>query len=78
METTKDQWRSTMQISLPLDEMTIQEKIVVMESLWSDLSRKSEQYNSPLWHREVLECREAEGDDFVDWDEAKRELREEL
>lgn len=63
-----------MQISLPLDKMSIQEKISTMETLWRDLSQNSEAYDSPLWHRKVLECREAEGGEFSDWDEAKREI----
>jgi len=67
-----------MQISLPLDEMTTQEKISTMETLWRDLSRDSEGYESPLWHREVLECREAEGGEFTDWDKAKQEIRDRI
>ncbi|HCS12849.1 MAG: acyl-protein synthetase [Zetaproteobacteria bacterium CG06_land_8_20_14_3_00_59_53] len=67
-----------MQISLPLDEMTTQEKISAMEALWHDLSKDSETYASPLWHKEVLECREAEGGEFVDWDEAKQQIRKDL
>jgi len=65
-----------MQISLPLDKMSVQEKISAMETLWRDLSRNDSGYESPLWHREVLECREAEGGKFTDWEEAKREIRE--
>jgi len=67
-----------MQIALPLDEMTTQEKISTMEALWRDLSKDSEAYDSPLWHKEVLECREAEGGEFVDWDEAKQQIRKDL
>ncbi len=65
-----------MQISLPLDKMSIQEKILTMETLWRDLSQNSEAYDSPLWHREVLECREAAGGEFTDWEDAKREIRD--
>ena len=65
-----------MQISLPLDKMSIQEKIATMETLWRDLSQNPEAYDSPLWHREVLECREAEGGEFTDWEDAKREVRD--
>jgi len=31
-----------MSIKLPLDEMTIQDKLAAMESLWEDLSRSPE------------------------------------
>jgi len=67
-----------MQISLPLDEMTTQEKISAMEALWRDLSKDSEACDSPLWHKEVLECREAEAGEFVDWNEAKQTIRKDL
>jgi hypothetical protein len=65
-----------MQISLPLDKMSVQEKILTMETLWRDLSRDDSGYESPLWHREVLECREVEGGKFTDWEESKRAIRE--
>ncbi len=65
-----------MQISLPLDKMSVQEKISTMEALWRDLSKETEDYKSPLWHREILECREAEGGEFTDWNEAKKEVRD--
>jgi len=59
-----------------LDEMTTQEKISTMETLWRDLSQDDSGYESPLWHREVLECREAEGGKFTDWEESKRNIRD--
>jgi len=64
-----------MSVSLPLDKMTVQEKIMTMETLWRDLSQDEESYQSPLWHREILECRETEGGEFTDWNDAKEEIR---
>lgn len=64
-----------MQVSLPLEKMSVEEKIKVMEALWADLTKTAESYDSPMWHREVLQCREAEGGEFIDWAEAKRRLR---
>jgi len=61
-----------MQIALPLDEMTTQEKISTMEALWRDLSKDSEAYDSPLWHKEVLDSREAGGGEFVEWEQGSR------
>ena len=53
-----------------------------MEALWADLSRRADAYESPAWHGEVLRERNqrvAEGKEaFMDWDDAKRELRERL
>jgi len=43
---------------LPLDQMTVEEKLHLMEILWDDLSRMPEQTPSPAWHAEVLAERE--------------------
>ena len=61
---------------LPLDEMTIAEKLQAMEALWADLSR-NEQMDSPAWHEEVLRQRAGEGN-FVEWEAAKQQLRARL
>lgn len=51
-----------------------------MEVLWADLTRKAESFESPNLHGDVLRERDqrvAEGrESFIDWDEAKRQLRE--
>ncbi len=64
-----------------LDEMSVPEKLQLMEALWQDLSRKEEIIESPEWHREVLEERErliASGEArFIDWEQAKEEIRRE-
>jgi hypothetical protein len=71
-----------MEAVLPLDQMTTEEKLRAMEALWADLTRKADSFESPAWHGEVLRERDqriAEGkESFVDWDEAKRQLRERL
>ena len=71
-----------MHIELPLDKMTIADKLQTMEILWEYLSRRAEQLPSPEWHREVLQQRQllvAEGKlHFQDWDTAMAELRSEL
>jgi hypothetical protein len=68
-----------MSITLPLSEMTVPEKLQVMEALWEDLSRHSEALESPEWHREVLDERErqiATGEaKFSDWEKAKADIR---
>jgi hypothetical protein len=48
-----------MGITLPLDKMTICEKLVEMERLWDDLCRDPESVPSPSWHEGVLVEREA-------------------
>ena len=68
-----------MEITLPLEKMTIAEKQRVMETLWNDLTRDKEQFESPEWHGEVLRERAARvkqgKESFVDWEAAKNQLR---
>ena len=43
-----------MPFNLPLKEMTLQEKLAAMESLWDDLDRTPEALESPAWARTSL------------------------
>ncbi|MFQ5924090.1 MAG: addiction module protein [Anaerolineales bacterium] len=71
-----------MAVNLPLKEMTLQEKLAVMESIWEDLSRAPEATESPAWHKDILDERRkliAEGKaQFADWETAKTEIRKKL
>lgn len=71
-----------MHVHLPLDQMSLADKLEVMELLWSDLSRKPEQLPSPDWHKEELLERKRLADEgklkFLDWETAFRDLREEV
>jgi len=71
-----------MSVTLPLKEMTVGEKLAVMESLWEDLSRSPDAIESPAWHKEVLDERRqrvASGAaQFVDWEKAKANIRDRL
>jgi hypothetical protein len=71
-----------MPVTLPLKEMTLQEKLAAMESLWEDLARTPEAVESPAWHKDILDERRqrlAEGKSrFVDWETAKAEIRKKL
>jgi len=68
-----------MPVSLPLSEMTLEEKLQAMEALWDDLSRDPDTLESPAWHEDVLRERDeqvAAGEaEFVDWEEAKADIR---
>lgn len=68
--------------SLPLHEMSVQDKISAMESIWDDLCRNTGNIESPGWHREVLDRREkslaAGTDTFIDWEDAKRSIRSKI
>lgn len=71
-----------MSISLPLKEMTIEEKLEIMEALWDDLSQRADEMPPPAWHGELLAEREAavaRGDEaFEDWDIAKQRIEKEI
>ena len=71
-----------MPVTLPLHEMTLAEKLQLMEALWEDLSRNADALESPDWHREVLEERErriASGEArFSDWEAAKADVRRQV
>ena len=68
--------------SVDLKQMTLSEKVRLMEELWDDLCGTADGVQSPDWHREVLDERERKivsgEESFVDWESAKRKLRERL
>jgi len=71
-----------MSINLPLNEMTLQEKLAIMESIWEDLARTPEVIESPAWHKDVLDERRQQSVDgtsrFTDWETAKAGIRKKL
>ena len=71
-----------MAITLPLKEMTVPEKLAVMETLWQDLSQTPETVRSPGWHNKVLGQRRrriaAGTARFEDWVLAKARIRKKL
>ena len=60
---------------IELNEMTIEEKLQMMEVLWNDLARNAADLDSPAWHGQVLAERETaleQGDDHIeDWSLAR-------
>ena len=68
-----------MQTSLPLDEMTTTEKLVVINQIWDDLMRNPNDVPSPEWHKEVLSARAGRVKSgeahFKDFESVKSELR---
>jgi hypothetical protein len=69
-----------MTVTIPLDQMTLAEKLLVMENIWDDLYQRANEISSPLWHGKVLKQREekvkkgVEG--LADWENAKEKIRE--
>ena len=62
-----------------IKEMPIDQKLRLMEAIWTEISRTSDSYESPDWHREELEEteeRRASGKEApIEWEEAKAKLR---
>ena len=64
---------------LPLNEMSIEEKLQTMEALWENLSANPAGIESPAWHEEELRERERKIESgeakFIDWQTAKADIR---
>ncbi len=68
-----------MAVVLPLDQMTLPEKLQLMEYLRDNLSRASTSMESLVWHEEILDdwlAKAQSGQEmFTDWETAKDEIR---
>jgi putative addiction module component (TIGR02574 family) len=66
-------------IDLPLSDLTLSQKLDLMEAIWDDLTRHDQSLESPHWHKQVLEDREkalAAGKTRAsDWEKAKKRIR---
>ena len=67
-----------MSTEIPLETMSVSEKVRLLEKVWDSLCSKSGDVRSPEWHREVLETRKRrleEGQATLStWSEAKARL----
>lgn len=65
---------------LPLDRMTIEQKLQALEELTIDLHRNEALLEPPAWHLDILREREQmvkEGRaKYLDWEVAKKEIDE--
>jgi putative addiction module component (TIGR02574 family) len=61
-----------------VEQMTLEEKLRAMETLWENLSRREEDVPVPQWHKDLLDERERaikEGKaQFIDWETAKKRI----
>ena len=71
-----------MSATVDLRQMSVPDKLRLMEDLWRDLSQNEQVIASPEWHGDVLAERErklASGEDILlDWETAKLQLRAKL
>jgi Putative addiction module component len=69
-----------MKLTLPLDKMTTEEKLLALEEIWEDLCRIPDNIPSPAWHGSVLEERQQRVEEgssaFVEWTRAKQNIRD--
>ena len=69
-----------MEASIPLDKMSVEEKLRALEAVWTDLQRTLDEVLSPSWHGDLLRARHDRVQEnqapFGDWSEAKRMIRE--
>ena len=69
-----------MSIDLPLDSMSVAEKLRIMETVWASLCNKPADVASPEWHAKVLADRTRRllsGEATVStWGDAKQRLQE--
>ena len=69
-----------MSVQLPIDQLTIAEKLRIMEELWDDLRTRAEDVPVPQWHKDLLDERkrlvETGEARFDDWEAAKRRITE--
>ena len=69
-----------MGITLPLEQMSIEEKIQTMETIWDSLCKKADSLSSPSWHKNILHEREKRikngNEKFMDWNKAKKYIRD--
>lgn len=71
-----------MQATIPLDRMTVSEKLRALEDIWDDLCHTQDAIPSPGWHADVLQARERKIQEgkakFLDVAEAKRRVWDQI
>lgn len=59
-------------------QLSLREKLALIESLWAEISADPRQVEVPKWHKDLLDSREEalqRGDAKVlEWEEAKRQI----
>ena len=69
-----------MSFELPLERMSVAEKLAAVEAIWASLCCRPGDVESPAWHEEVLAERtkrlESNEATVCEWSEAKRRLQD--
>jgi len=68
-----------MPITLPLETMTVNDKMQVMENIWLSFRQNPAEMESPAWHGDVLAARKKRVSggtaQYDDWEKTKRRIR---
>lgn len=68
-----------MQEQLPLDRISVSEKLIIINQIWDSLIQSSSDIPAPEWHKDVLSARRKRVEDgvsqFKSLDTVKQELR---
>ncbi len=71
-----------MRFSIPLEQMSVEDKLQAIEEIWADLAGIPDSVPSPSWHANILKAREesiSKGiSQFLDIAEAKKAVRDQL
>ena len=67
-----------MNSTVDLKQLSLAEKLGLMEALWEELCRREENIPVPDWHKELLDERQQQIEEgkakFVDWETAKERI----
>ena len=69
-----------MSIEIPLESMSVGEKLAAIDAIWTSLCTKPSDVESPSWHKDVLADRhrrlESGEATLSEWDDAKKRLQD--
>ena len=70
---------SPMQPTIDLKQMTLPDKLSLMEALWDELCHREVEVPVPEWHEQILDERERQIKEgkatFGEWERAKERIR---
>ena len=65
-------------LDISLKDLSVAQKLSLMERIWVDLEKRPSEIPSPKWHGDILARRmqsiENNESEFVDWADAKKQL----
>ena len=59
-------------------QLTLSEKLELLEAVWSEISSNPDQVEVPQWHKDILDERQRAVEEgrvkILDWEEARRQI----